>query len=351
MNRKDEHLSLAKAFHKEKTNDFDRIRFVHHSLPELSVDEVDISTSFLTFNLPQPFYVNAMTGGSQRAQEINQQLGILAKETGLLVATGSVSAALKDPSLAPTYQVLRQENPRGVIVANIGAGLGLEEAQRAIDLLQADALQIHLNLPQELVMPEGDCDFTNWLKSIEAIVAKIPVPVIVKEVGFGVSQETLAQLIAIGVTAVDVSGQGGTSFTQIENARRPKRELAFLDDWGQSTVISLLESLPWQKQLTVLGSGGIRNSLDIVKGLALGAKSMGVAGTILATLMKQDGLTASLALIQQWQAELRMLYTLLGKKTTAELTTTDLVLDPTLTNWCQSRKLPIASLATRSQLK
>ena len=135
-------------------------------------------------------------------------------------------------------------------------------------------------------MPEGDRDFTNWLTKIEAIVQAVEVPVIVKEVGFGMSQETLEKLTSIGVQAADVSGQGGTSFTQIENARRKKRELSFLDDWGNQRS-SLLESQNWQKKLTILGSGGVRNSLDIVKGLALGAKSMGVAGTILASLMSK----------------------------------------------------------------
>ena len=115
---------------------------------------------------------------------------------------------------------MRKENPDGLIFANIGAGLGVEEAKRALDLFQANALQIHVNVPQELVMPEGDRDFTNWLTKIEAIVQAVEVPVIVKEVGFGMSQETLEKLTSIGVQAADVSGQGGTSFTQIENARR-----------------------------------------------------------------------------------------------------------------------------------
>lgn len=348
MNRKDEHLSLAKAFHKDRSNDFDKLRFVHHSFPELSMEEVDISTSFLSFNLPQPFYINAMTGGSERAKTINQQLGIIAKETGLLIATGSVSAALKDPTLAETYQIMRKENPDGPILANIGAGLSVEQAKQAIDLFQADGLQIHVNVPQELVMPEGDRTFVDWLKTTEKIVAALPVPVIVKEVGFGMSQETLAQLASIGVKAVDVSGQGGTSFTQIENARRKKRELAFLDDWGQSTVISLLESQSWQEKLTILGSGGVRNSLDIVKGLALGAKSMGVAGTVLTALMSH-GLDDTLALIKQWQDEIILLYTLLGKRTTQELPTTDLVFDPTIVNWCQSRNIDLSNFGHRSQ--
>ncbi|EOI05067.1 isopentenyl-diphosphate delta-isomerase [Enterococcus moraviensis ATCC BAA-383] len=348
MNRKDEHISLAKAFHKEKSNDFDQIRFVHHSFSEIAMDEVDISTSVLGFSLKQPFYINAMTGGSERAKDINQQLGIVARETGVMVATGSVSAALKEPNLAETYQIMRKENPDGVLLANIGAGLALEEAKRAVDLFQADGLQIHVNVPQELVMPEGDRDFHSWLDNIEDIVSNLSVPVIVKEVGFGMSSETIEQLVWRGVKAVDVSGQGGTSFTQIENARRKKRELVFLTDWGQSTVLSLLESMNWQRDLTVLASGGVRQSLDILKALSLGAKSVGVAGTILNNLMT-NGVDDTIALVQQWEAELKMLYTLLGKKSTSELTTTDIIFSGEIIHWCESRGIAYQPFAKRSK--
>lgn len=348
MNRKDEHISLAKAFHKEKTNDFDQIRFIHHSFSEIALDEVDISTSFLDFSFKQPFYINAMTGGSERAKKINQQLGILARETGVMVATGSVSAALKNPDLADTYQIMRKENPDGVILANIGAGLALEDAKKAVDLFHADGLQIHVNIPQELVMPEGDRDFHGWLDTIEDIVKHLSVPVIVKEVGFGMSSETIEQLVWRGVKAVDVSGQGGTSFTQIENARRKKRELGFLTDWGQSTILSLLESMNWQRDLTILASGGIRQSLDIVKALSLGAKSVGVAGTILNQLMT-NGLDETIELVQQWEDELKMLYTLLGKTTTEELKTTDIIFSSEIIHWCESRGIAYQPFAKRSK--
>ncbi|MFD2306713.1 type 2 isopentenyl-diphosphate Delta-isomerase [Enterococcus termitis] len=348
MNRKDEHISLAKAFHKEKSNDFDQLRFIHHSFSETALDEVDITTAFLGFSFKQPFYINAMTGGSKRAKDINQQIGIIAKETGIMTATGSVNAALKQPELADTYQIMRKENPNGIIFANIGAGLSLEEAKRAVELFHADGLQIHVNLPQELVMPEGDRDFHGWLDTIEEIVTSLGVPVIVKEVGFGMSSETIAQLLERGVQAVDVSGQGGTSFTQIENARRQKRELSFLNDWGQSTVISLLESQTFQKDCTILASGGVRQSLDIVKALSLGAKSVGIAGTILNQLMTH-GLDETIMLIQQWENELKMLYTLLGKKTTAELVTTDIILSNEISHWCESRGISYQTFAKRSQ--
>ncbi|MHC5215811.1 type 2 isopentenyl-diphosphate Delta-isomerase [Enterococcus sp. LJL128] len=346
-NRKDEHLSLAKAFHKEQENDFDRLRFVHHSLPEASTETVDLTTHFLGFSLPLPFYINAMTGGSEKTKKINQQLGIIARETGVLVATGSVSAALKDPTLSDSYSIVRKENPNGKILANIGAGTSLDDAKRAVELFKADGLQIHLNAPQELVMPEGDRDFTSWLEQIEEINQQLDCPLMVKEVGFGMSSQTLAQLFSIGIQTVDVSGRGGTSFTQIENARRKKRELSFLNDWGQSTVISLLESSGHRDKMTILASGGIRNSLDIIKALSLGAKGVGISGTILTYLMS-NGLDAAIALVRQWQEELTLLYTLLGKRTTEELTTTDLVFDRSLIDWCESRGIPYQYYSQRS---
>lgn len=346
MNRKDQHLSLANAFHKKKQNDFDQVRFVHHSFSGISIDEVDISTSFLGFSFKQPFYINAMTGGSQKAEKINQQLGIISKETGVMIATGSIRSALKNPTLAPSFQIMRKENPTGVIFANIGANLSLDAAQQALELVEGNGLQIHVNLPQELVMPEGERHFSNWLDNIAAIVAHLSVPVIVKEVGFGMSSETMETLLSIGVKAVDVSGNGGTSFTQIENARRLKKEFSFLDDWGQSTIVSLLESVSYQSQLTVLASGGVRQSLDIVKALSLGAKSVGISGTILNQLLT-TGLDDTIALIQQWEEELHLIYTLLGKKTTADLLTTDLILTGDLIHWCESRGISYQQFAQR----
>ena len=349
MNRKDEHLSLANTFYNEKSNDFDQMRFVHNSFSEMAVEEVDLSTNFLGFHFDSPFYINAMTGGSERAETINQQLGIIAKETGLMTATGSVSAALKNSELADTYQIMRKENPNGIIFANIGAGLSLEDAKKAVDLIGADGLQIHVNLPQELIMPEGDRNFQGWLDTIEEIVANLSVPILVKEVGFGMNSETIEQLISRGVKAVDVSGRGGTCFSKIENTRRKKRELTFLDDWGQSTVISLLESTSWQHDLTILASGGIRHSLDIVKALSLGAKGVGVAGTILNSLMT-NGVDDTIQLIKQWQEELLLLYTLLGKKSTAALTTTDLIFSEEICHWCESRGIPYQRFARRTAL-
>ncbi|HCM87910.1 MULTISPECIES: type 2 isopentenyl-diphosphate Delta-isomerase [Enterococcus] len=347
MNRKDEHVSLARAFHqKPKENDFDAIRLVHSSLVAARPEDIDLSTEILGLKLSTPFYINAMTGGSEKTKQINHDLAIVARETNLMMATGSVSAALKDPAVADSYTVVREVNPNGLILGNMGAGRTSDDAKRIVDLLQADGMQIHLNVPQELVMPEGDRDFHEWPENIQTTIQQLPVPVIIKEVGFGMSKETIQQLQSLGVKAVDVSGRGGTSFSQIENARRKKRELNYLDDWGQSTVISLLEAQEVD-ELTLLASGGIRDAYDIFKALCLGAKAVGISATILDHLLS-NGIDATVEMIEDWKTQLRRLYLMTDKATTADLIHNPIILSGAPKEWCQARGIDYKKLATRS---
>lgn len=347
MNRKDEHVSLARAFHqKPKENDFDAIRLVHSSLVAARPEDIDLSTEILGLKLSAPFYINAMTGGSEKTKKINHDLAIVARETNLMMATGSVSAALKDPAVADSYTVVREVNPNGLILGNMGAGRTSDDAKRIVDLLQADGMQIHLNVPQELVMPEGDRDFHEWPENIQITIQQLPVPVIIKEVGFGMSKETIQQLQSLGVKAVDVSGRGGTSFSQIENARRKKRELNYLDDWGQSTVISLLEAQEVD-ELTLLASGGIRDAYDIFKALCLGAKAVGISATILDHLLS-NGIDATVEMIEDWKIQLRRLYLMTDKATTADLIHNPIILSGAPKEWCQARGIDYKKLATRS---
>jgi len=346
MNRKDEHVSLAKAFHKNRSNDFDAVQLVHHSFPGVDVDQVTLATTLFDRSFTSPFFINAMTGGSPKTKEINRDLAEIAQACDLMMATGSVSAALKDSSVSDTFTVVREAFPNGFLLANIGAGSPVENAQRAIDLFQADALQIHLNAPQELVMPEGDRDFRQWLTLLEKTVAQVNVPVIVKEVGFGMSRETIQQLLDIGVETIDVAGSGGTSFTQIENARRKKREMAYLDHFGQSTVISLLESNEVKQAFTRIASGGIRDAFDIFKALCLGAKSVGLSGTIL-NLLLTKGKEETIATIQSWQAELTLLYAMVGQSQTSDLTNVPLVFSGPVKDWCEARRIPLTTYSFR----
>ncbi|MDT2613936.1 type 2 isopentenyl-diphosphate Delta-isomerase [Enterococcus dongliensis] len=346
MNRKDEHVSLARAFHqKNKENDFDEVRLLHPSLVTARSEEINLQTEFLGLQLSAPFFINAMTGGSEKTKEINHDLAIIARETDLMLATGSVSAALKDPSVIDSYTIVRQVNPTGLILGNMGAGRTCDDAKKIVDILQADALQIHLNVPQELVMPEGDREFHEWPENIQKTVQSLTVPVIVKEVGFGMTHETISQLQTLGVKAVDVSGRGGTSFSQIENARRPKRELHYLDDWGQSTVVSLLEAqnIP---EMTLLASGGVRNAFDIFKALCLGAKAVGVSGTILDQLLRH-GIEATIEMIEDWKKQLERLYLMTNKTTTADLIHNPVILTGAPKEWCETRGIDYKKLSTR----
>lgn len=271
--RKNEHVEIAMAQSDAPQSDFDRVRFVHHSIPNINVDEVDLTSRTTDFDMTYPIYINAMTGGSEWTKQINAKLAVVARETGLAMAVGSTHAALRNPKMAESFSIARQTNPEGIIFSNVGADVPVDKAVEAVSLLDAQALQIHVNAPQELVMPEGNREFSTWLDNVAAIVQRVDVPVIIKEVGFGMSKELYKDLIDVGVTYVDVSGKGGTNFVTIENERRSNKDMDYLANWGQSTVESLLESSAYQDSLNVFASGGVRTPLDVVKSLALGAKA------------------------------------------------------------------------------
>ena len=319
MNRKDDHIqfALAQPF---QSNDFDKVRLTHHAFPETNLGDIDLTTSIFNKTFPYPFYINAMTGGSEQAGLLNQRFARLAKHFQIPMATGSITAAIKDPSLLKTFTVIREIYPEGFVIANIGAGHPLENAKKAIDLLKANALQIHVNAVQEIVMPEGDKDFQGWLSSIEKIRQGISVPLIVKEVGFGMSAKTLEQLSAIGVRYVDVAGKGGTNFSKIENNRRAQT-LSSFDDWGQSTVESLLAAKPFPN-LHIIASGGIRQPMDVIKSLVMGAKMVGLSGYFL-HLMKEKTDEEAVVAIQSFIEELKLIMLLLGKSTIASLPTAE----------------------------
>ena len=324
MNRKDDHIQYALA-QPAISNDFDKVRFVHHAFPETNLVDIDLSTRIFNRTFSYPFYINAMTGGSDQAGKLNQRFARLAKHFQIPMATGSITAAIKDPSLLKTFTVIRDVYPEGFVIANIGAGHPLANAIKAIELLKANALQIHVNAVQEIVMPEGDKDFQGWLASIQAIRQGIQVPLIVKEVGFGMSAKTFSQLTAIGVQFVDVAGKGGTNFSKIENNRR-QQTLSIFDDWGQSTVESLLAAKPFPN-LQVIASGGIRQPMDVIKSLVLGAKMVGLSGYFL-HLVNQHTDEEAIANITAFIDELKLIMLLLGKPNIASLPTAEFTYNP-----------------------
>lgn len=352
LGRKDEHLFLARQqYNDESPRDFVETRFVHQSLPQLKEEDISIATSVAGIDLEIPFFINAMTGGSDKAHEVNRILGILGFLAKIPVASGSVSAAIKDPSVAESFSVLRRENPKGIVFANLGAHHNVENAKRAIDLLEANALQIHVNAPQELIMPEGDRDFSNWLSNIETLVREVEVPVIVKEVGFGMSRETVRQLASVGVKTVDISGAGGTDFAKIEDSRRVLERYPFLHGWGQSTVVSLVEamSIPSEERPAIIASGGVKNALDIVKSLALGAELVGMSNRMLELTNFNHRLEDSLQTINSMKNQVRKVMAVVGAKDVAALRQKDLILGPSVQNWCKARRIDWQAYANRSE--
>jgi len=346
--RKDEHVKLALSENLSSKSQFDQISFVHCSLPNIGWKDVNLQVRMPNLVLRSPIYINAMTGGSKRTGEINAELAKIARATGMAMGVGSQHAALRNESLVDTYRIVRRNNPDGIIFANIGADAPLEFAFKAIEMLEANALQIHLNAPQELIMPEGERDFTDWLPQLEKIMKKVDIPVIVKEVGFGMSSNTLHILKELGVQYVDVSGRGGTNFIGIENRRRETQEYDYLRGWGQTTPISLLEAQDFMKDMTIFASGGIQNPLDAVKCLSLGAQAVGLASPILRILQK-EGLERTIEELSNWHNQIKTICTMLGARTIEELRACPLVITGEVREWCDVRGIDVTAIARRGE--
>ena len=346
--RKDDHLRLAAAQQDARParNGWDDVEFIHHALDAVDPGSCELAVEVAGLRWDVPFYINAMTGGSARTGEVNRVLAIAAREARVPLASGSMGVALDHPETESTFRVLRDENPDGLLFANVGVERNADDARRAIDLIEADALQVHLNAVQETVMPEGTTHFSSWGPSLERIVAASVVPVIVKEVGFGLSGRTLQRLADIGVQVADVAGRGGTDFARIENDRRAGGDYAYLAGWGQSAAACLLDAPPHAPVLRA--SGGVRTPLDVVRGLALGARGVGVAGTFLKVALDggPDALTARLA---QWRAHTRALIALLGATGPTGLVHTDVVVHGELAHFAHARGIDIRPLARRSR--
>ncbi|MFA8437984.1 type 2 isopentenyl-diphosphate Delta-isomerase [Pueribacillus sp. YX66] len=344
--RKHEHIDNALTTGQLRLHGFDDIQFVHQSLPETRLDEIEISTAIGELELSSPIFINAMTGGGgKRTKDINAALAEVANECKLAIGVGSQMAAIKDRSQEETYRIIRKKNPNGIVFANLGSEATSDDAQRAIEMIEADALQIHLNVVQELIMPEGDRDFHLSLSNIEKIASHINVPLIVKEVGFGISKETAKKLSDVGATIIDVSGFGGTNFSAIENMRR-KRTLSFLNHWGIPTACSLAEVKKSLPTIEVIASGGIQTSLDVAKAISLGASACGLAGYIL-NILVNDGEEKLIEEIQNIHHEIKMIMTALGTPNIHRLQKAPIVISGPTHHWLKERGIKTETFSQR----
>src|SRR5699024_1808964 len=259
--------------------------------------------------------INAMTGGSKFAAEINRDLSLLASEFNIPMAVGSETIIVcEDDGCRGSFKVVRQNiGSEGVVIANLSGHATLDDTKKALDIIEGDAMQIHLNVAQELSMEEGNRSFKGILDNIENIVNNIDKPVIVKEVGFGISKDVAQRLYDIGVQYVDVSGHGGTNFIEIENLRNIGTDLTDLYSWGIPTALSLIKCRELTDDLRIISSGGIRNSMDVARSLVLGADIVGVSGELLSYLV-HGGYDNAYDYLDSLTYKLKMIMLMMGKK-------------------------------------
>ncbi|MCR5493370.1 MAG: type 2 isopentenyl-diphosphate Delta-isomerase [Streptococcus sp.] len=320
MNRKDEHIKYALKY-QSPYNSFDEMELIHHSLPDYDLSEIDLHTHFAGRDFDYPFYINAMTGGSEKAKAVNRKLAQVAQATGLVMVTGSYSAALKNPQ-DDSYPS-KKDYPDLLLATNIGIDKPYELGLQTVDEMQPIFLQVHVNLMQELLMPEGEREFRSWKKNLENYATKMPVPVVLKEVGFGMDLKTIQMAHAFGIKTFDISGRGGTSFAFIENQRGGDR--SYLNEWGQTTVQSLLNLQDFVDTVEILASGGVRHPLDMVKCFVLGAKGVGLSRIVL-ELVEKYPVEQVVDIVNGWKDDLRLIMCALNCKTIADLRNVDYLL-------------------------
>lgn len=325
--RKADHIrvNLEEDVQSGLTSGLERFRFEHRALPELDLRRLDLATPFLGRSLAIPLLISSMTGGTEAAHRLNLALAEAAQARRVAMGLGSQRAAIEDPQLAFSFQV-RRVAPDILLFANLGAvqlnyRYGPDECQRAVDMAEADALVLHLNALQEALQPEGDVDFSDLLTKIGRVCRALPVPVIAKEVGWGISGSDARRLADVGVAAIDVAGAGGTSWSQVEmhraqNERQARLAGAFVR-WGIPTaeaVVQVRRALPG---IPLIASGGLRDGIDLAKCLALGADVGGMAGPFL----KAAAISAQAVVetIDQAAAELRVVMFATGSRDLASL--------------------------------
>ena len=352
QSRKTDHLKQALALSDGPVaTGFAELTLVHNCLPETAGASVSLQTECAGFRLTHPVIINAMTGGAPELAQVNARLAEIALRTQSVLAVGSQFVAIEFPEVAESFAVVRRLNPSGLIWANIGAYADTESAKQVVDMIGADALQIHLNAAQEACMAEGDGDYRGWLRHIEKLVRQLSVPVIVKETGCGMAMEQVRMLSEVGVKAIDVGGVGGTNFIAIESARTDLPASEGFLTWGIPTAISALEAsevLPRGVDLIV--SGGVRTPLDALKSFAVGAAAVGLAAPFL-RLSEGCGVESAVLWLENYLKTMKNGILMLGHRSPQELITHPIVITGQVAQWLTARGIPPEKFGLRPGLR
>lgn len=334
--RKLEHLLICENYDvefKNKTTGFEDIELIHNVLPEIDKNDIDLSTSVFGKKLDSPLFITAITGGHPAAKEINKQLAIAAENNGIALGVGSQRAACEHPELEDTYTVVRENAPDCLLVGNIGAPQ-LNLAEKAVEILDADILAIHLNPLQESIQPEGDLDARGYTDLIAQITDSVKIPVLAKETGCGISAESAKILVDAGVDFIDIEGAGGTSWAAVETYRAEDRYLGeTFWDWGIPTAISTAEVVN-NVNVPVISSGGIRTGLEAAKAIALGADAVGMVLPFLKNCSSQEALNT---FVKRFNDSLRIAMFLVGANNIEELKQSRLVIRGKTREWLNER--------------
>ena len=334
--RKLEHLLICENYDvefKNKTTGFEDVELIHNVLPEIDKNEIDLSTSVFGKKLDSPLFITAITGGHLAAKSINKQLAVAAENNNIGLGVGSQRAACEHPELEDTYAVVRENAPDCLLVGNIGAPQ-LNLAEKAVEILDADILAIHLNPLQESIQPEGDLDARGYIDLINQITQTVDIPVLAKETGCGISAESAKKLVDAGVNYIDIEGAGGTSWAAVETYRSDDKYLGEIFwDWGIPTAISTVE-VTNAVNVPVISSGGIRTGLEAAKAIALGADAVGMALPFLKNSASQEQLNK---FITRFNDSLRIAMFLVGASNIEELKQSPLVIRGKTREWLNER--------------
>lgn len=342
--RKHAHIAYAVSLEEGPLHaGWDDIHLIHQALLQDDYNWIETETSLFGKKMTQPIIINALTGGATGLEKINGALARVAKEAGIGLAVGSQTAGINNRELRHTYEIVRKYNPEGLVLANVSALVKPEEALEAVKMVDADALQLHMNAAQELLMAEGDRNFSTMADNIKRIIETVPVPCVVKEVGFGISRETAQKLVGLGVRVIDISGAGGTNFAAIELARYPQQAttMDYMRFWGITSACSLLEVKSMNLPLTIIASGGIYNAFDMLKALSLGAEMIAIAGYFLKILL-QKGEEDLLQEIHGMQEELKIMMMMVGARKIKDIIHLPKVVTGFTQNWCQQRGIKLS---------